>query len=606
MRESGGRAVVKALEDEGVALAFGIPGTHNIELYDALGESGEVTPVLVTNEQSASFMADGVWRSSGRLACLNLVPGAGLTHALSGVAEAYLDHAALLVLACGIPRDEGPAFQLHDVDQLAIAAPVTKAQLRPERGEDIYAAVRRACRIARADPPGPVMVEIPSELYMVPHTAPRAAAGDCAFSWEPPAPPVASPDDVARAARLLGAARRPLLYLGLGAAPAGEALVRLAERLEAPVSTTLQGKGVFPERHPLFLWPGFGAAAPRFAREIAAECDATLALGCRFAEVATGGYGAPPPGRLVHVDVNPEVPGRNYPAEVAIAADSAVFVEALLEALGPPESARGRAAPKATGDPSASKEEGAARAADPALRDRIRRGHTEVRETWRAESESTPEGRVSPPRLLAALQERFGPDAVFTADSGNGTFLAMECLRLDRPFHLLAPVDYSCMGYSVPAAIGAAMARPERRAIALAGDGAFLMTGWELLTAASRGVPVLVLVLRDGELAQIAQFQDVAFHRKVASRLPDYDLAALSAGLGVECRSLTRNEDIGSALEWAEGRLRAGRPAVVDVAIDYSHKTYFTRGVVKTVFLRQPWRERARMLGRAALRKLTG
>ena len=126
MKLTGGELVVRALQDEGITHTFGIPGTHNIELYDALGPSG-VTPVLVTDEQSAGFMADGYWRASGRMACVNLVPGAGLTHALSGIAEAFMDGVPMLVLGCGIRQDLRMAYQLHDIDQLAMAAPVTKA-----------------------------------------------------------------------------------------------------------------------------------------------------------------------------------------------------------------------------------------------------------------------------------------------------------------------------------------------------------------------------------------------------------------------------------------------------------------------------------------------
>ena len=171
MKLTGGQIVVRALEDEGVALAFGIPGTHNIELYDALAGSTKVRPVLVTDEQSASFMADAVWRASAgsALACANVVPGAGLTHAMSGIAEAFLDDAALLVLGCGIRRDTGKAYQLHDVDQAAMVRPVTKAQLRPETGAELYAAVRDACRLAREAPAGPVFVEVPANLYLTTH-----------------------------------------------------------------------------------------------------------------------------------------------------------------------------------------------------------------------------------------------------------------------------------------------------------------------------------------------------------------------------------------------------------------------------------------------------
>ncbi|HSD31588.1 MAG TPA: thiamine pyrophosphate-binding protein, partial [Gemmatimonadales bacterium] len=256
MKLTGGEIVARALADEGIRDAFGIPGTHNIELYDALAASGAVRPVLVTDEQSASFMADGYWRASGRLACVNLVPGAGLTHALSGMAEAFLDNVPLLVLGCGIRRDFPKAYQLHDIDQLAVARPVTKAAFRVERGEDLYPEIRRACALARAGVPGPVMVEVPVNLYLTRHEVAPERWG---------APPIAAAPGPTEeqlenvAAALNDPAARPLIYLGLGAAGAGADLVTLAERLEAPVATTFQGKGVFPESHPLFLWNGFGA-----------------------------------------------------------------------------------------------------------------------------------------------------------------------------------------------------------------------------------------------------------------------------------------------------------------------------------------------------------
>ena len=567
-RKTGAELVVAALEDEGIALAFGIPGTHNIELYDALHASSSVRAVLVTDEQSASFMADAACRASGRMACVNVVPGAGLTHAMSGIAEAFLDGIPMLVLGCGIRRDTGKAYQLHEVDQAGLARPVTKAQLLPANGGELYETVRRACRIAREGVPGPVFVEVPADQYLFRHDAePKKPA--------PAVPPPAPRDEeVARAAKLLENARRPLLYVGLGAAGAGDDLVALAERLASPVSTTFQGKGVFPESHPLWLWPGFGDAAPPFVREIAASCDATLAIGCRFGEVATGSYGVTPPRPLIHVDIDPGVPGRNYPADLAVAADAALFVRALLARLGP-------------------------RPPDEALRLGLREGHAELTRELSRPSD----GRVAPHLLLRAIQQEFGPATVFTSDSGNGTFLAVEGLRLDRPGRLLSPVDFSCMGYAVPAAIGAKLAAPDAPVVALAGDGAFLMTGLELLTAAQNGLGVAVFVLRDRELAQIAQFQSTALGRKSASELPDYDLAGLARSLGVAALSVSHDSEIPAAVRRARELSEKGRPVLVDAAIDYSVKTYFTRGVVKTNFLRLPWPDRLRFVARALSRK---
>lgn len=572
MRLTGGEIVARALADEGIHHAFGIPGTHNIELYDALLHS-PVRPVLVTDEQSAGFMADGYWRASARLACVNVVPGAGLTHAMSGIAEAFLDGIPMLVLGCGIRRG-GKAFQLHDVDQLAMVRPVVKQTMRPADGAEIYPMIRAACALARGGAPGPVMVEIPIDFYLSRHAV--------EVSWAPPLPPPPPPppplpsesafEDVR--ARLRG--RRPLLYVGLGARGASSDLVALAERLESPVATTISGKGVFPEHHPLFLWNGLGNSAPSFVQDIARSCDATLAIGCRFSEVGTGSWGFTPPGDLLHVDIDPFVLGRNYATACPITADAATFVAGLLPRLESSHS-------------------------DPTLRDRILRGHAAVR----ARPPGPPRTRVTPAVLLDSIQEALGPETIYTADSGNGLFLAMERLRLPGPGRFLAPVDYSCMGYSVPAAIGAGLARPGVPVVALAGDGAFLMTGLELLTAANQGVPVAVFVLRDRELAQIAQFQATAFNRKTASVLPDFDVGGLVNAVGVQCVALQNDEGIPPALDQVRAALAGGRPVVVDVAIDYAEKTHFTRGVVKTTLGRLPWADRLRFIGRALARRLT-
>lgn len=566
--QTGAALVLRALEDEGIRLAFGIPGTHNIELYDVLATSKVVRAVLVTDEQSASFMADAAWRATGVMACANVVPGAGLTHAMSGIAEAFMDAVPMLVLGCGIRRDTGMAYQLHDVDQAAMVRAVTKGTFRPERGEEIYATIRRACRLARDGRPGPVFVEIPANFYLLTHPESK--------EWRetPDEKPEVAEALIERAAELLNGARRPLIYAGLGAARAN--LVGLAETLEAPVASTFQGKGVFPESNPLAMWPGFGASAPSFARAIAASCDVTLAIGCRFGEVATGSYGAPPPGKLVHIDIDPEVPGRNYPAEVAITGDAATVVESLLARLEP-------------------------HAANAGLREAIRVG----RAAAAREIEGKATKGVSPGLLLRALQRRFGSETIFTADSGNGTFIAVEALVLDRPGRFLAPVDYSCMGYAVPAAVGAKLAAPETPVVALAGDGAFLMTGLELLTAASQGAAVAVFVLRDRELAQIAQFQSIAFGRKASSVLPDYDLEPICRGVGVACLHLDDDASIDAIVGKVAQMTEGGEPVVVDVAIDYSRKTFFTRGVVRTNLGRLPWKDRLRFVGRAIVRKIT-
>jgi acetolactate synthase-1/2/3 large subunit len=568
----GAQVAVRALEDEGVRFAFGIPGTHNIELYDALESSKKIEPVLVTDEQSASFMADGVSRASATLGVLAVVPGAGISHALSGIAEAYMDNVPLLVLAAGIRTDTGKAYQVHAIDQLAVLRPVVKEALAIERAEDIYAAVRRAARLARGGSPGPVVVEIPVNLLL--HSfgvklqddgsgeeAPRSSAGD-----------------LDRAAQLLDHAENPALYLGNGARGAARLLVELAEKISAPAVTTIQGKGVFPENHPLWLWNNFGPSAPGFVNSVMQRCDCLLAVGCRFSEVATASYGLKPPANLIHVDIDAEVLGKNYPAKLSVQSDAQAFVEGLLSRVE-------------------------ARQRQDGLHEEILAGHRKVWEDWQKDVGGE---RVTPAIFFRTLQKQASKNAVYVTDSGNGTFLSMEHLRLNRPGCFIGPVDFSCMGYSVPAAIGAKLVDPDRDVVALTGDGALLMTGLELLTASSYQVAPLVCVLRDGELGQIVQLQRTSMNRETCSILPPFEVADLARA--THCRFLKVDTDgeLDRVLAGAFEATRKGEPVLVEVNIDYSRKTYFTKGIMTTNFWRLPWSERLRMAGRAVRRRLGG
>ncbi len=572
VRVKGAQLVVRALEDEGVSRVFGIPGTHNIELWDAIESSPAIEPVLVTHECGAAFMADGLARSSAEIGVLVVVPGAGVTHALSGVAEAMMDNVPLVVIASGIRNDTGAAFQLHAIDQLAVLKPVTKSAVRIEAAETIYPCLREAFAESRRAPAGPVAVEIPANLMMLTQTVPEPSWSEQRIEVAP-----ADRDVLEASARLLTEAVQPVLYVGRGAESATESVVRLAERLGAPVVTTFQGKGVFPERHPLWLWTGFGNQAPPAVRRIVDGCDAMLAIGCRFSEVATGSYGVDPPARLIHVDVSPDVLARNYPAEIVAVCDAQVFVDGLLDLI---EGARPWA--KVAGE--------------------INVGQHSITKRW-AKSQARP-GTVHPYVFFRALQRHCRDDAVFTTDSGNGTFLAAEHLRLERPGRFLAPVDFSCMGYAVPAAVGAAMGNPGRDVVALPGDGAFLMTGLELLTGGAYGCGPLVCVLRDGMLGQIAQFQKIPLNRQTSSILPDYSVQGIASAVHAPFFRIVQEHELDTVLPAALGITRQGSPVVIEVMLDTKQLTYFTKGVLKTNFRRMPWSERLRLIGRAIARRL--
>ena len=571
MKTRAAKEIARALLDEGVRYTFGIPGTHNIELYDALANEDGIETVLVTSEVAGAFLADGYSRSSDEVGVINVVPGAGVTFSMSGIAEAWMDNVPMVVLASGIRSDTNAAYQLHAIDQLAALRPITKEAIRVERAEDLYPTIRRAFQVARRGAPGPVAVEIPAQLFMLRHEI-----GEVRYQPEPEIGRVPDADLVESAAAMLAEAQSPAIYLGKGAAGAADLLVRLAEQLGTPVTSSFSGKGVFPESHPLWLWNGFGRQAPAFARRIMDGCDCLLAIGCRFGEVTTAGFGIEPPADLIHVDIDPDVFNRNFAARLAISGDARLFVEALLELMD-------------------------GRRPWESLAREIAVGQAEVVRRWRRQAS---ENRVTPHFLFEALQRHCRDDAIFATDSGNGTFLAVEHLRLEKPGRFLAPTDFSCMGYSVPAAIGACFAHPGRDVVALPGDGAFLMTGVELITASAYRTAPLVCVLRDGKLSQIAQFQKMQVNRETSSVLPDYDLEGFALATGCRYFRILRDSELDAVLPAALKLTRAGTPALVEVAIDYSEKTYFTKGVVKNVFSRLPWGDRVANIFRAISRRL--
>ena len=571
MKVQGATAVVKALEDEGVLYTFGIPGTHNIELYDALEDSRQIQSILVTDEQSASFMADAVSRTSDSIGVVNLVPGPGVTHALSGIAEAFMDNIPLLVLACGVRTDTGKMYQLHDIDQLALLKPVCKDVFHVVSPEDIYHTIRNAIQIARSRTPGPVAVEIPANHYLTLFDTPGLV-----FSRPPYIPSLPGSDDMLRAARMLNESKRPAIYVGNGAKNTPFLLYELAEKLCAPVVTTIQGKGVFPETHELFLWNGFGNSAPPFVTRIMDRCDCLLAIGCRFGEVATASYGIRPPENMIHVDINPEVHNVNYKARLPIVSDAGSFLRTLSPLV--------ERHPKNT-----------------TLISEISSGHQQIVQRW--EKQKSRQG-VSPWHFFSTLQKYAGDDAIYTTDSGTGTFLAMEMLRLEKPGLFIGPIDYSCMGYSVPAAIGAKLVNPGREVIAIAGDGAILMTGFEILTASHLSIAPVIFVMRDGSLSQIAQLQKFAYAREAGAILPDYSTKAFANAVNARYFYIPNDGLVEKTIPQALQAAGLGKPVVVEVAIDYSVKTWFTRGIIKTNFLRLPWSDRVRLTVRSGKRRL--
>jgi acetolactate synthase-1/2/3 large subunit len=564
----------QALEQIGIKFTFGIPGVHNIELYDELQESDSIQPILVSHEGGAAFMADAVSRSSDQVGVLVVVPAAGLTHAMSGVGEAFLDGIPMLVISGGVRTDMQQGFQLHDVDQQALMRPLTKASYKIESHDEVVATVYRAYRVATEGEPGPVYIELPANLQLFVGEVGEVPPFDAAVER-----PAVDPAALTAAVELLSSASKPGIFVGWGARHVMHEIRQIAEHLGAPVATTLQGLAAFPADHPLHTGMGFGPSAVPAAQNAFRDCDAMLAVGTRFAEICTGSFGAVPPEQLVHIDINQAAIGRNHPTTVPIHADSRDAVPAIAQLLIEQGPARDSAALQAS------------IAADKAA--------------WIAEwLDHDSADCVNPGRFFKALRQRLDRDAIVVADDGNHTFLTAELMPIFEGGNFLSPTDFNCMGYCVPACIGAKLAQPQRQVVGIVGDGAFLMTGLETVTAAREGLGVAWFVFNDGELSQIAQAQEMPYQRKTCTTVGSLDYRALAAATGCDFVAIENDNAIDVAIERALSAMAESRPIIVDVRIDYSKQTQFTIGAVKTNIRRFDTRNKLRIVGRAVWRKL--
>ena len=517
--------------------------------------------------------AEGAARAIGTLA---IVPAAGLTHAASGIGEAYLAGIPMLVLTGGTRTDSGRRYQLHGIDQLEMARGFTKAAFRVTEHAQVVPTLFEAYRIATSGVPGPVLVELPVNLQIF--------SGDAGAvpEWQAAeAPPLPDATLIRQAADVLQHARQPGLFVGWGARHAQAELLELAELLQMPVSTTLQGLAVFPGDHPLHAGFGFSRSAVPAAQNVFRQCDALLAVGARFAEIPTGSFGARVPQALVHVDIDPEVPGANYPAQVALVGDAQPVLRALLDEL------RNRKA---------------RRDVNSRLQHQIASDKAAYLDSWLKHGDQT---HVNPAAFFASLRRQMPADSITVLDDGNHTFLAAELYAYPQGSALLTPSDFNAMGYAVPAAIGARLAQPQREVVAIVGDGGFAMSCMEIMTATANGLGVIFCVFNDGALAQIAQAQQLPYQRLTCTTLPHrIGLQGVAQATGAAYVPMPDNHCIDSAIAEARKLAAQGRPVIVDVAIDYSRQTTFTQGTTKTNFRSFPLGQKLRFLRRIVGRKL--
>lgn len=576
MKLNGAQLAVHALEQLGIKFTYGIPGTHTTELYDAIALSETIVPILVTHEAGASFMADATSRTSDSIGTIVIVPAAGLTHAMSGIGEAYLDGIPMLVIAGGTRSDSGMHYQLHQFDQIEMAKPITKAQFRILSHEDIIPSIYKAYDIAMQGEPGPVFIEIPVNLQLFSTTV-----NDLPVYQSKKEEKELDSNLIQEAIEILSKAKNPMLFLGWGAVDCTKSSVELAELLAAPVATTLQGKSSFPNTHPLYTSVGLGASAKPSNQWALKNHDVLLAVGVRFGEIATGSYGLDQPKNLIHIDINPEVFDKNYKTTVAIESDSGKALKKILEGLKEKSYSTER-----------SKEE---------IGFKIREMNGKYFKEWLNEKQKD---KVSPGHFFFELKKQLDNDVQLVIDDGKHTFLASELFPVDLPRSFISPTDFNCMGYCVPATIAAKLNNPKRQVVGIVGDGAFLMTGMEITTAVNYEVPVIYFLFNDGELGQISQFQKIPLNKKTCSVLGKIDHESIALGLGASYIRIENDSEINRGISEAIAECNRGVPVLVDVNIDYSKKTMLTKGVVKVNFKRFPLNEKIRFLSRALKRHL--
>jgi acetolactate synthase-1/2/3 large subunit len=540
---SGGEIICDALKAHGVRTLFGYAGGAILHFYDALYRDPALYHVTVRHEQGAAHAAAGYARASGGVGVCVTTSGPGATNLLTGLMDAHMDSIPMVVL-CGQVDSRligSDAFQETDV--LSIAASVTKHGFQPRSIDELEEVVHAAFHIAGTGRPGPVVIDVPKDVLMA-TTARRVPRPLPLPGYRAVAPP--DRGAIGRAATLLRRAERPLLLLGGGAliAEAGPPLLTLVERLELPVVTTINAKGVIPERHPQAhgMIGMYGRKSGVWALE---HCDLLLAFGCRFTDRITGAvdrFAADK--RLVHIDIDAYELGKNVPAALAIQADARAAAAALVQAT-------------------------AGREPSPAQRRWARQARAARDICVRCVPHGAAAG-VHPKAVMDALDRVRRPHDIVTTGVGQHQMFAAHFLVCDRPRTFISSCGAGTMGFGLPAAIGAAFARPDARVFVVDGDGSFQMTSQELATVAQERLKLVVLLLDNRQLGMVRQWQDRVYDgRHAAVRFDEGpghpDFAVLAQAYGIAASAVSREADLGPALEAALARDRA---TLIHIAID--------------------------------------
>ncbi len=555
---TGAQALVRSLEQQGVEVVFGLPGGTILPTYDPL-LSSSLRHVLVRHEQGAGHAAEGYAWATGRPGVCMATSGPGATNLVTALSDAYMDSVPMVAITGQVGSTLIGTDAFQEADITGITLPITKHNELVTDVERIPAAVAEAFHIATTGRPGPVLIDVPKDIQQA--TGPwRLADGEWPPPMDLPGYRLPGPPDQAAieaAAALIVLARRPVLYVGGGVVKSDshEHLLRLAELVQAPVTTTLMARGAFPDSHPLALgMPGMHGTYPAVAA--LQEADLVVALGARFDDRVTGKLAAfAPRARIVHADIDPAEIGKNRAPDVAIAGDLRLTMVRLAEAVA-------------------------------AL---VARGERPDTTLWLATLEGwkfqfplrysqDPAGPLKPQYVTERLSALTGGDAIIVAGVGQHQMHAAQHYSFTRPRSWINSGGAGTMGFAVPAAMGAQVGRPGELVVAIDGDGCFQMTAQELATCAIEKIPIKVLIFNNGFLGMVRQWQELFYDERYSSvelgtAIPDYVKLAEAYGcVGLRCE---RADEVDAVLD------KALAPSDVPVVVDF--RTHDREGVFPMV-----------------------
>ena len=546
---TGAQAIIASLEAEGVDTIFGYPGGQAIKIYDALYDSKQIHHVLARHEQGATHMADGYARATCKVGVVLVTSGPGATNTVTGIATAYMDSIPMVVITGQVTRGVIGTDSFQESDIVGITMPVVKHSFLLQSTDDLTRTFREAFYIASTGRPGPVLIDIPSDLSgaeMVFHYPDSVNLPSYKPTYR------GNARQVKQAAELIEKAERPLLYAGGGivTSHACAELTELAERMQIPVVTTLMGKGAMRCSNPLNLGP-VGMHGSKYANMAVTECDLLIAVGARFSDRVTGKVSEfAPHAKVIHIDIDPAEIGKIINPVVPIVGDAKVVLAAINDRLA-----------KADAQP-------------------IDRTWVDDVFSWRerwpfyTSDFSDYPNAIAPEVVLQKLSQKLDPEAsIVTTEVGQHQMWAHQNIHREHARTFISSGGLGTMGFGFPAAIGAKIGCPESEVVCVAGDGSFQMNSQEMATAKINDVPVKVLIIDNRALGMVHQWQSLFYNKRYSfTELADNpDFVKLADAYGWRARRVEKPEDVDAALD---EMLASKEPYLLDVMIPRDQTVY--------------------------------